>query len=148
MTEDRVNEIVDALTKSLQARDYDRFVSFFAEDAVFEIPFTVDGGTVLKGLAAIKEHFEGVRRSPVLKLIELESVSPVVHHCAADGTATVEYFSKGRAVGTGQAFEIQSSIAVIRFDGHSIVHYKDIPNTLGLAKKAGVLAQLAASWSR
>jgi ketosteroid isomerase-like protein len=148
MTENEINKTVTALAKSLQERDYDTFVSFFTADAVFEIPFTVNGGTLLKGLTAIKEHFENVRQNPLTKLIRIDEVSTLVYHSTSGNTVTVEYFIKGTSVNTGEAFEIQSSIAVIQFNEQGIQHYKDFPNTLGIAKKAGVLPQLAAAWMK
>jgi ketosteroid isomerase-like protein len=145
MTEMKRNQIIAELAEALQERDYDQFLSHFAENAVFETPFEVNGGEIHKGLAEIKKHFESIAENPMAKLIRIEEVIAKSYH--NDETATVEYFTKGRLLSTGETFHIQSSIALIRFGESGIVYYKDIPNTLGLAQKAGVLTDLAASWT-
>ena len=146
MTELKMNEVVMALAKALQSRDYDSFVSYFSDNAVFEIPFSVNGGTVINGLSEIKKHFDTVSQNPITKLISVEDVTPRLIYGTTGNSVVVEYFLKGKSLKTGEAFNIQSSIAVIRFDEGKIIEYRDFPNTLGIAKKAGVLAELAATW--
>ncbi|OPB84794.1 hypothetical protein BB021_15775 [Elizabethkingia ursingii] len=148
MDELKINTIIQELSNSLQTRDYDNFVSYFTENAIFEIPFTVNGGTIINGKENIKKHFDNVRQNPLTKLIEIESVYTKVYHCTDSQTVTVEYFTKGKSLSTNESFEIQSSIAFIRFDEVGIVYYKDFPNTLGIAQKAGVLSQFAATWTK
>ncbi|MCL1669044.1 nuclear transport factor 2 family protein [Elizabethkingia ursingii] len=148
MDELKINATIRELSNSLQERDYDNFVSYFADNATFEIPFTVSGGTVINGKENIKKHFDNVQQNPLTKLIEIESVYTKIYHCTDSQTVTVEYFTKGKSLSTDETFEIQSSIALIRFDENGIVHYKDFPNTLGIAQKAGVLSQLAATWTK
>lgn len=146
MTEFKRNQIITELAEALQAGDYGRFLSYFEENAVFELPFRVDGGIMLKGLPEIRKHFESLTENPLEKLIRVEEVMTKSYQSSE--AVTVEYFTKGRLVGTGETFHIQSSIAIIRFGETGIVYYKDIPNTLGIAKKAGILDQLAASWEK
>jgi hypothetical protein len=50
-----------------------------------------------------------------------------------------------KAAARGEMFLIASSIAVIRCEHGQVRHYRDYPNTLGIAKIAGVLPQLIAS---
>jgi hypothetical protein len=144
VNKETIEKTVAALADALQTRDYERFTSFFSPSAVMEIPFAAHGATLLQGLPAIKAHFEGVRKSPLGTLLEIEKVTarPVFGN---DGFVTIEYFMKATAVRTKEAFEIPSSIALVQFADDHIVLYKDFPNTIGIAKKAGVLAQLAAS---
>lgn len=144
MTEIRKNEIVAELSEALQDRDYNKFVSCFEENAVLEIPFMANGGVIHKGIPEIKKYFEGVAEDSVSNLIRVEEVIAKNYHSSE--VVTVEYFTKGRLISTGERFHIQSAIALIRFGETGIVYYKDIPNTICLAKKAGVLDQLAASW--
>ncbi|MCL1664274.1 nuclear transport factor 2 family protein [Elizabethkingia ursingii] len=148
MDELKINAIIQELSNSLQTKDYDNFVSYFIDNATFEIPFTVNGGTIINGKESIKKHFDNVQQNPLTKLIEIESVYTKVYHCSDSQTVTVEYFTKGKSLSTNESFEIQSSIALIRFDEGGIVYYKDFPNTLGIAQKAGVLSQLAATWTK
>ena len=146
MDELKINAVIQELSNSLQTRNYDRFVSYFTDNATFEIPFTVNGGTTINGKENIKKHFDNVQQNPLTKLIEIESVYTKIYHGTDGQTVTVEYFTKGKLLSTNEPFEIQSSIALIRFDETGIVSYKDFPNTLGIAQKAGVLSQLAATW--
>ena len=146
MSELKINTVIQELSNSLQTRDYDNFVSYFTDNATFEIPFTVNGGTIINGKENIKKHFDNVRQNPLTKLIEIESVYTNIYPCEDGQTVTVEYFTKGKSLSTNEAFEIQSSIALIKFDDNGIVYYKDFPNTLGIAQKAGVLSQLASTW--
>lgn len=146
MDELKINTIIQGLSDSLQTRSYDKFVSYFTESAIFEIPFTVNGKIVINGKENIKKHFENVQQNPLAQLIEIEDVYTKIYHCIDSQTATVEYFTKGKSLATNEPFEIQSSIALIKFDVSGIVYYKDFPNTLGIAQKAGVLSQLAGSW--
>lgn len=144
MTEIRRNEIIAELVEALQDREYDKIVNCFEENAVLEIPFMINGGTIHKGLPEIKKHFESVAADSATNLIRIEEIIAKSYH--SDEAVTVEYFTKGRLVSTGETFHIPSAIAIIRFGETGIVHYKDIPNTICIAKKAGVLDQLVDSW--
>lgn len=57
----------------------------------------------------------------------------------------VEFVARGIVLAIGDQFEVASSIAVIRLCDGKVKQYRDYPNTLGLAKAAGVLPQFAAS---
>ncbi|MGV3612066.1 MAG: nuclear transport factor 2 family protein [Fluviicola sp.] len=144
MTEIEKNKIIAELSEALQFNDYDKFISYFEENAVFEMPFAINGENNLKGISEIKKHFEGVALDPATKMIQIEEVMTKYYH--SDPFVIVENFIKGRSASSKGAFHMQSGVAFIRFGESGIVYYKDIPNTIGLAKKAGVLDQLVASW--
>lgn len=146
MNELKIHTIIQDLSRSLETRNYNSFVSYFTDHAVFEIPFTVNGGTIIDGKENIKTYFANIQQNPLTRLIEIENVYTRIYHYTDNRTVTVEYFTKGKSLVTNEPFEIQSSIALITFDESGIIHYKDFPNTLGIAQKAGVLSQLAASW--
>lgn len=55
MDELKINTIIQELSNSLQIRDYDNFASYFTDNATFEIPFTVNGGTIINGKENIKK---------------------------------------------------------------------------------------------
>jgi ketosteroid isomerase-like protein len=57
----------------------------------------------------------------------------------------VEFSTRGTARSTGEGFVIASSVAVIQIGAGKVTRYRDYPNTIGIAKVAGVLPQLAAS---
>lgn len=145
MTEIEKNKIIAELAEALQFNDYEKFTSYFEENAVFEMPFAINVENNLKGISEIKKHFEGVASDPLVKGIHIEEIMIKSYHC--DPFIIVEYFTKGRSANSKGAFHIQSGVAFIRFGETGIVYYKDIPNTIGLAKKAGVLDQLVNSWS-
>jgi len=147
MTDKDINEIAKELTKALEMRDYEKFVSFFENDAIFEIPYTINGGTILKGLPKIKEHFENISKSPLIRLIQIDSVTAKTYFSSTSNIVTIEYFTEGKILSTGENFK-ESSIALVQFKDFKIVHYKDFPNTIGIAKKAGILSQLAAAWTK
>lgn len=136
MTEINKNQIIAELAEALQYNDYDKFAGYFEENAVLELPFGESGGLSFKGLAEIKKHFESIASDPITKEIHTEEVMTKIYH--SDPFTIVEYFTKGRSVKSGGAFHIQSAVAFIRFGESGIVYYKDIPNTGGLAKKAGI----------
>ncbi len=136
MTEIQKNQIITELAEALQNNDYDKFLTYFEEGAVMELPFGAAGGTSFKGLSEIKRHFESIASDPVTKGIHTEEVMAKNYH--SDPMTIVEYFTKGRSVKAGGAFHLQSAVAFIRFGESGIVYYKDIPNTEGLAKKAGI----------
>ena len=145
MTEIEKNKIVTELAEALQNNDYDQFISHFEENAIFEMPFTITGENNLKGISEIKKHFENAALDPTIKGIQTEEVMTKYYH--SDPFVIVEYFIKGRSANSHGAFHIQLGVAFIRFGESGIVYYKDIPNTIGLAKKAGTLDQLANSWN-
>lgn len=142
MNKSEIEEKIVIICKALQTRSYDAFVALFAENAVFEIPFTVNGGAKLEGIIKIKEHFVNIQANPLSKLIQIEKVSSKNHFSENDSSCTIEYFTDGLAVKTQQKISIQSSIAVIKFEDGKIIHYKDFPNTLGIANAAGALPQV------
>ncbi len=140
--------MITELAKALEMRNYGKFVSFFADDAIFEIPFGFDGGTILTGLSKIKEHFENIGKSPLTRLLQIDTVTAKTYFSTSSNTVTIEYFTEGKVAGTGENFTIPSSIALVQFNDLHIIHYKDFPNTIGIAKKAGVLQQLASAWTK
>lgn len=142
MNKVEMNEKIAMLCKALETRNYDDFLAFFADNAVFEIPFTANGGTKIEGITKIKEHFVNIQANPISKLVQIEKVTSKNYFSNDEGICTVEYFTEGLAVKTQKKISIQSSVAIIKFENGNISHYKDFPNTLGLANAAGVLPQI------
>jgi ketosteroid isomerase-like protein len=139
-------EIVEALRISLEARRYDEFVGLFAEDGTYELPFALPGvPAVFTGIAAIRARFEVIAQSPITRLIDVRQVSATLMETMDPAVVVVEFSARGTILATREAFDVATSIAVIRFANGKVKQYRDYPNTLGLAKTAGVLSQLAAS---
>lgn len=138
--------VVEVMRLALEERRYSDFVAQFAEDGTYELPFALPGTPNRSaGIADIRARFEAIAQSPATKLIEVISVAANVIESTDPNVLTVELRTKGKARTSGEAFEVQSSIAVIRFENGKVKQYRDYPNSIGIAKAAGVLSQFAAS---
>jgi ketosteroid isomerase-like protein len=139
-------EIIERLRMALEARNYNAFVDMFAEDAVFEVPFGLEANPKrYAGIEKIREHFNAIAERPFTKLIELHKVHALQHQSTEPGVVTVEYTIAGKSIATGKLFKVPSSFAIVYCNNGKVIHYKDFPNTIGLAQVANVLPQLAAS---
>ncbi|WP_316828135.1 nuclear transport factor 2 family protein [Pedobacter miscanthi] len=143
-------EIVEAMRIALEARNYNDFVKCFAEDAVLELPFALPGSpSRFEGIHQIRARFGDTSQLHTInKLFDLHEVTAVQHQGLDPDVVTVELRITGKNIATDAIFEVSSSIAVIRFKNSQIVHYRDYPNTMGLAGVIGLLPQLAASLSK
>jgi ketosteroid isomerase-like protein len=135
---------------ALETRNYNDFVNCFATDAILEMPFALPNGpSNFEGIDSIRERFgANSQLHAINKLFELHKVNAVVHHSTDPDTVTVELSITGKNNATGNVFVKPSSIAVIRFQDGQVIHYRDYPNTMGLASAIGLLPQLAASLLR
>jgi ketosteroid isomerase-like protein len=146
MTTANAREIVEALRVALETRRYDEFVGLFADDGAYELPFALPGVPGLfTGIASIRARFDVIAQSPMTKLLDVRQVSATLMETADPEVVVVEFSARGMVLATGEAFDVATSIAVIRFGNGKVKQYRDYPNTLGLAKTAGALPQLAAS---
>lgn len=147
MNRQEVSLLVDNLAKALATRDYALFLRDFDSEATFEVPFAIEGEKAYSGIDAIREHFNRVAQNPLFRLVQLDEVTGNWSFDAELGTLVVAYQTKATVVSNGEAFEIASSVARITIKNGKIAHYSDYPNTLGLAKAAGLLPQLAARFA-
>ena len=140
------HEIVEALRVALETRRYDEFVGLFADDGTYELPFALPGVPgCFSGIASIRARFDAIAQSPMTTLLEVRQVSATIMQTADPEVVVVEFSARGTVLANGNSFDLATSIAVIRLDNGKVKQYRDYPNTLGLAKAAGVLSQLAAS---
>lgn len=140
-------EIVENIRLALETRNYTDFVNCFAEDGVLELPFALaDTPSRFEGIGKIRERFgDSSALHHINKLFELHKVNATTHQSVVLDTMTVELSIAGKNIASGKIFKVSSSIAVIRFKDGKIVHYRDYPNTIGLAGAFGILPQLASS---
>jgi ketosteroid isomerase-like protein len=140
-------EVVEALRLALETRNYNDFVNCFAADSILELPFSLPNSpSQFNGIDSIRERFgNNSQLLAINKLFELHKVSAIIHQSSDPDIITVELSITGKNIVTGNAFEVSSSIAVIRFKDGQIVQYRDYPNTVGLANAIGLLPQFAAS---
>ena len=142
-------EIVEQLRGALEVRDYTGFVNMFADDAVFEVPFGLQSNQKrLKGIEAVRAHFDIIAENPSTKLLELHKVHAILSLADDPDSVTVQFLIQGRSVSTGNLFDMPSSVAIIRCEQGKVKHYKDFPNTIGYAEISGFLSQLAATLTK
>lgn len=146
MNSTSVTEIIEKARIALETRDYEGFISLFSEDGVFETPFALNGIERLVGVEALRKHFGAGTEAG--KMLEIHHVKAVIYSAADPDIATVEFSAEGRSLFTSQSFDIPSSIAVIKCREGKIIHYRDYPNTMVIARLAGRNAQLAAALAK
>lgn len=139
------SEIVEAVRKALETRDYKGFAACFLEDGVYERPFALNGGIKeYKGVRAIFEYIES-GMAAANKLFEINSLKVEVHPCREENVVFAEFFLSGKPYSTAEPFKIASSAALITCQGNKISRYRDFPNSAGIAQAAGTIRQHADS---
>ncbi len=121
-------------------------MDLFTDDGVYELPFSLRGGVRrYEGISTIRERFVAIGRSPANTLYELDHVAVAVHESIDPDVVTLEWSISGRLHANGEPIRIPSSVAVVFFEGDKIKHYRDYPNSAGIAEAVGVLPAYAAS---
>jgi len=117
----------------LLAKRFDAWVDLWAEDGVMEFPFAPPGAPRrLAGKAAVSSYM-----SAYPDHIDLTAIPYVeVHRTDDPDVVVVEMRSEGRAVATGQPFEM-SYVAVVTVKEGLITHYRDYWNPLTALEIAG-----------
>lgn len=146
LKKERNLEIVEKIRSSLQARRYDDFVDLFTTDSVYELPFALSGSvSKYEGISVIRDRFNEISKSPVNRLYDLVKVNAVIHQTVDPNVVVIELSIEGKLLSNSKPIEIQSSVAIVSFEGDKIKRYRDYPNSAGIAEATGVLAQYAAS---
>ena len=84
-------EIIEELRLSLEKREYDNFVDLFADNGVYELPFSLKANkNRWEGIASIRDRFVDVGKSPQNKLFSLNKVDALVHETMNKNTVVVE----------------------------------------------------------
>lgn len=141
-----ISMIIEAARVALETRNYDGFINLFSEDGIFEMPFGLNGPERLAGTEGLRKHFGAGTEAG--KMLEIYHVKAVIYPGTDPEVATVEFAAAGRSLVTNQSFDIPSSIAVIRCKEGKIIHYRDYPNTMAIARLAGRHTQLAAALAK
>jgi ketosteroid isomerase-like protein len=137
------SKVIEGLREAMDTGNTQGFIAHFAEDAVYESPFSLAGQpNRWEGFAAISEHLGA--ENPTKNLLEFTKVTVEVHLGHDPEEATAQFTIQGKVRATGEQFTLPSSIGVIRVRDGKIVHYQDYTNMLRGAQIAGVLPQFAA----
>ncbi|MEU3990385.1 nuclear transport factor 2 family protein [Streptomyces platensis] len=117
----------------------------FAENGAYITPFALPGAPArIEGRTAIMEHMQAVASSEAASALELQEVIPTFHEGKDPEVVVMQFKVKGKSRVTGEAFELDSSIGVLRVRGGKIVEWHDYPNIIGGAAASGTLGRLAA----
>ncbi|MFF9351711.1 nuclear transport factor 2 family protein [Streptomyces sp. NPDC014734] len=117
----------------------------FAENSAYITPFALPGAPArIEGRAAIMEHMRAVASNEAASALELQEVIPTFHEGKDPEVVVMQFKIKGKSNVTGEAFELDSSIGVLRVCHGEIVEWYDYPNIIGGAAAGGTLGQLAA----
>ena len=104
----------------------------FAEDAVFEFPFSPGGGVHVEGKQRMTEYLHSIEGGVALDQFTLKARYPMT-----DGKTTVlEYDSKGRHRASGRPY-VQSYIAVMQVSDGRITWFREYLNPLAVMAAAG-----------
>jgi ketosteroid isomerase-like protein len=137
-------EVIEVLREAMETDETERFIAQFAEDAVYETPFALEGQpSRLEGFETISKVLGA--DNPMKNLLEFEKVSVRVHPGADPELATAQFTIEGKVVASGAPFVLPSSVGIIRVRHGRVVHYTDYTNILRGAQIAGVLKQFAES---
>ncbi|RMI29332.1 nuclear transport factor 2 family protein [Nocardia stercoris] len=129
-------ELVEHLFGGLPSRDADAFLAHFAEDAVFEIPFTVPGMPQrLEGRAAIREHL-AERWSGPIQDIQVHGMRQEIYETTDPEVVVVENDVDITPAG-GERVQFRGSLNVIRIRDGRVVLFRDYMDTARLAGLRG-----------
>ncbi len=146
---ERTFTIIEKIRSSLQAQKYGDFVALFAADGVYELPFALSGSVArYEGISKIRERFDEIGNSPVHRLYELDRVNVEAYETLDPNVAVIELSIEGRLRSNNKPIKIQSSLAILLFEGDKIKRYRDYPNAAGIAEAVGLLAQDATSLAK
>lgn len=125
-------EVVERLFRDLPVRDADKFVAHLAPDAVFEIPFTVDGvPTRLQGREEIRRHLE--QRWSGLTELQVHGIHPVVYETTDPELVLVENEVDMSRPNTPRE-RVRTSVNVIRVRDGEVVLFRDYMDTARVAR--------------
>ncbi|WP_067998076.1 nuclear transport factor 2 family protein [Nocardia pseudobrasiliensis] len=125
-------ELVEEMFNGLAARDSDAFASWLAPDAVFEMPFTLEGTPErVEGREAIRDHL--AQRRAATTGIEVHGIHPQVYETADPELLFVENEVDMTLPGEPRA-RIRTSVNVVRVRDGKVVLFRDYMNAAVLAR--------------
>ncbi|MFD9891009.1 nuclear transport factor 2 family protein [Amycolatopsis sp. NPDC059027] len=133
-----VSEIAQLVRQGMESIDASPMAELFAEDAVYEFPFSSGGMPQrFEGRDAIMTTLAagGVRA----RQLGLEKVQVATH--LTDSGFVVELIAEGRSVDDGTPYRFPSSVGVLTVADGQITHYRDYPNYAGAAEVMGAGAK-------
>jgi uncharacterized protein len=129
-------EVLERFQQMSIAKSIDEMLDLYAEDAVYEFPFTPPGvPSRLDGRAEIRAFLEANWESAPLRYHAYRNV--VVHETADPEVIVVEQDATGTITTTGRAVTLPN-IVVLRVRDGRIVHIRDYVNVLAAAEAVGL----------
>lgn len=122
----------------LLAKEMDRFVDLFAEDAHLELPFAVPGGLRrLDGRERLRDYLADYPQRLDIAAFPVADI----HETGDPEVVIAELTARGTTVRTGAAYEL-SYVAVIRVHDGRIAAYRDYWSPVAGAIATGTLPEL------
>ncbi len=136
-------EVAETVRTSIAGKN--TTVDLFAEDAVYETPFTLPGAPErIEGRAAIVAHMKAAAEGPAAAALEIKDVTATFHPTRDPEVVVMEFRVSGVSTTEQKPFDFASSIGVLTVRHGKIQHWRDYPNMIGGAAAAGFLKQFAA----
>ena len=122
--EAQAKEILEVFQSSLIAQDYEKWLSLFSEDAVFEFPYAPAGYTQrLAGMEEIRNYMYEFPK--LMNILSFSSPDLIVYK----DTIVAEYTCDAVMTGTGKPYR-QTYISVINIRDGKITRFKDYWNPM------------------
>lgn len=133
-------EVFALAQQLLLKRDMDAYADLYAEDAVEESIFPLQGGTSrTSGREEIRARITAAHRMFPLEIHGFDSV--VVHETLDPEVIIAEYNMNGRVIATDRPFKF-SDLLVLRIRDGKIISGRAYTNPLVIAETLGLLPQL------
>jgi uncharacterized protein len=121
-------EVVESLIRGLSEGTWEELSQLYAEDAVVEHPYAVQGPSRIEGRAVLHERFMGA----IARAFELSAHNLVVRQTDDPEVVVAEYDYEIRVPKTGKVFET-ANVLVVRVRDGLIVHSRDYHNHHAIA---------------
>lgn len=122
-------DVVERLITGISTANWDNLSELYAEDAVVEHPYAVDGPGRIEGRSVLHSRFAGVRERP----FRLTVHNLVVRQTEDPEVVVAEYDYHVEKPATGELFET-ANVLVVRVRDGLIVHSRDFHDHHALAR--------------
>ncbi|MFC3778901.1 nuclear transport factor 2 family protein [Mycolicibacterium holsaticum] len=137
----RAHATIDRLQHALLDHDMQAFADEWAPDGTMSFPFAPPGWPELDGREAVRAYV-----SDYTQTFDVAAITRQTRHDTADpDTVILEWAVSGRAVKTGNPYEI-AYVAVITVDADGISGYRDYWNPLAAGAALGGLDEMMAAF--
>ncbi|CAM3320955.1 nuclear transport factor 2 family protein [Kibdelosporangium persicum] len=122
-------EVVQQLIAGISSETWTDLSRLYAEDAVVEHPYAVDGPSRIEGRAALHSRFSGARERP----FKVTAHHVVVRQTDDPEVVVAEYDYRVDVHRTGESFEV-ANVLIVRVRDGLIVHSRDFHDHHALAR--------------